>query len=902
MTSRILCTLDPGAVGPGLSVDEGGQVVTTLQNGLDLDRAVHGTLAVRAEGVYRFECYHWSNSRDDLAGLVSIGVSQPDASLDAAVGSEDISWALRPADGAIYTDDSSLATVDIVAERTSIVVELTIASGSCTCAWYVNGGQVHEATLPTGKAWVPAFSLGCAEAGDISIVANFGQWRFDLTRETASDAWAITTAGLATIYVSRATEGFLSATTDSPANQSFGPFLLDPDKWSVRRGALDWPHRGDDGVGLTTYSVLRLDNSQGTYNALRDTDVRDAVLSLQRLDAPAGGAGSLTDATKVCTAIIDEVRAPSSDVLEIRLKDNLARFDAPTPCRIIAPFHAEGARGRIQPIGLGAQRNVQPILLDEATNTYLLADAPLANVPLVADGGATLDPLAVPPQWSATGDGKGIALNVAPARRLSADCSSEGTQYTIPGAEDVLEGLGEFTTWDKGAPDGWTQIASANGSIAQISSFGLTSALAITSRINYDDDGTRYGYWVKLTDAVLEPGRTYRFTFKMPYVQGQNTTPGGNPCSYGLAILTALDHDPKYWVTPHESPVFQSLPADRNYSFVYRVPGAQGTDPLPIYICLFSDTGNIATLPTTLTAVAYIDDLRVQLLGQYVSVPMEGITLTDAFREVLVERCGESAAIFSSTDTQAIDDATGYRIGIRKEEQPNTAALLQEIADQWGAVVFCDKANQIRVRRITDPSEGAVVAAFDASNIDLSDRKRFVVTTDDAPGLTTSFGARRNWAPYAPGDFVTDTDLVPPSQREQWQGTSQYRFNAARRPSQQYAHAVGAPRFEYLHDDLETARTEGNRVVNQYAPADPRGAGVHALAPKRLARNLLRFDALFDPGGELGVGTSITPEDLLPGDIITVTLPDEGFNGRRMVVLSVEVYSFGGRATIMARY
>jgi hypothetical protein len=528
----------------------------------------------------------------------------------------------------------------------------------------------------------------------------------------------------------------------------------------------------------------------------------------------------------------------------------------------------------------------------------------MANVPLVTDGGATLDPESVPPQWSRAMNGQAIALNVAPERRLSADCSSEGVQYEIPGAEDVLEGIGAFTDWTGGVPDGWTEISSANGSIAQFSGFGVTSALKITSRIGYnhnsDTETTAYGYWVKLTDEVLLPGRTYRFTFKMPYIQGQQTSQ--SPIStFGIAILTALDHDPRYWVTDHRSPVYQAIPAAQNYSIVYRVPGAQGDDPLPIYICLFSDNNDL-TRPTALTSIAIIDDLRVQLLGQYLSIPMEGITLTDAFREVLVERCGEPSSVFSSTDTQAIDDATGYRIGIRKEEQPNTAALLREIADQWGAVVFCDKSNVIRVRRITEPGEGTVVAAFDSSNIDLSDRKRFVVSTDDAPGLTTSFGARPNCAPFAPGDFVTDTDLVPPSQREQWQGDAQYRFNAARRPSQQYAHAVGAPRFVYRHDDDETARTEGNRVVAQYAPADPRGAGVHALAPTRLARNRLRFDALFDLGGELGIGTSVTPEDLLPGDIITVTLPDEGFNGRRMIVLDVELYPFGGRATITARY
>ena len=919
MTSRTPCYLDSNACSADLLIREGGLIVTTRNNALnDLNRTVHGAIAV-ATGTYRFEAYHWSKSRTSFAGLYSIGVAQASGAIsqpmDSTLGK---GFGLRPADGVIVSGGANLATVSPIDERVPIGIYLFLSGGVCTCTWLVDGTAVYTAVLPNGKVWVPASSLGAAQAGDRSASFNFGQDRFD--RFDGNNGWYRESDGLDTITVSLASEGFLSAPTDSPANQSFAPAIIDAKNLYQKRAPLPWMYRSAGGSAAqnSSFSTVTLRNYKGQYNALRDADVRDSTFVLQKLDAPQFGAGTLTAAANQCVAIIDAITAPTRSTLQIALKGALSRFDKPCPVRRIPPFYDQAVAGKAMPIGLGARRNLQPIPLDEEQNLFLIGDAPQTNVPLVTDGGAPLDQLATPPQWTSALNGCGIKTQTKPIFRLSADASTYGGQY-MPGIVDVLNGDGAFTTWASGVPHGWVlpttppynSTVTANGSISQDTSFG-GSALKITSRVPYNPGvvaGGYYGYPVQLGSTPLLPGRTYRITFTLK--QSTGATVNG---TYGFAMLTALADDPRYWVTPFHDFLTVAMPGSggvNTYTREYTVPSSL-TTPLPLYLCLASAVDNLAGAPTSNIATVTIDDVIVEQLGQFTSAPLVGMTLTQAFTEILVVRCGESAAVFSLADTQAIDAETGILIGLEYDEQPNVLQMLQDAADGYGAVVFEDENGVIRVRRFKDPRFGTPVATFDKSRIS-GDENKFLVLPDNAIGLTTSLGYRKNQVPFSgAGDFNTTSDFVTDeavslSQREAWSAESQGEFNSSVWPAQEYAFAIGAKRFVLPIDDDAKAVAEGNRVMRMFAPDTPGipappgaiGATSSSISGKG---KIVQIEANYNDDGTVGGDIKIAPQRLYPCDVIVLNVPELGFINTPVAVLSTTNYFVDGRLIITGRY
>jgi hypothetical protein len=915
MTSRTLCYLDSNACNSNLLIREGSLRVTTRNNALnDANRTVHGALAV-ADGIFRFESYHWSTSRTSWADLLSIGVSQVSGALSAALDSAGgLGFGLRPGNGTVVSNGANLAAVGAFDERIPIGIYLYLSALVCTCTWLVDGTAIYTAALPTGKIWVPAASLGAAQAGDRSVSFNFGQDRFD--RFTGNDGWFRATSGLDTITVSLASEGFLSAPTDTPANKTFSPAIIDAKNLFQKRAPLPWMYRsaGASAASNSSFSTVTLLNKNGALNSLRDADVRDSTFVLQKMDAPQFGTGTLTAAANQCVAIIDAITAPSRSTLQITLRGTLSRFDKPCPVRRIPWFYDDAVAGKAMPIGLGARRNLQPIPLDEEQNLFLIGDAPQTNVPLVADGGKPLDQLATPPQWTSALNGCGFKTQTKPIFRLSADASTYGGQY-MPGVVDVLNGDGSFTTWAGGVPHGWALPTSppsvvANGSISQDTTGG-GSALKITSRVPYNPGaivGGYYGYPVPLATAILQPGRTYRITLKIK--QSTGATVGG---TYGFAMLTSLVDDSRYWITPfHDFLTWTSGGGLNTYTYQYTVPSTL-TAPLPIYLCLASAIDDLAGAPTSNIASISLDDVVVELLGQFTSAPLVGMTLTQAFTEILVVRCDEPAGIFSLADTQAIDAATGILIGLEYDEQPNVLKMLQDAADAYGAVVFEDENGVIRVRRFIDPRYGTPVAKFDRSRIN-GDEKATLVLADNAIGLTTSLGCRPNQVPFSgAGDFKTTSDFVTDeavslSQREAWSAEAQIEFESNVWPAQEYAFANGAKRFVLPIDDPEMAIPEGNRVLRMFAPdapglpTPPGQIGSQLSGTTAGKGKLIQFEANYNNDGTVGGELTIAPQRLYPCDVIIFHEPSLGFINTPVAVLSTSNFFVDGRLIVTGRY
>lgn len=912
MTSKKICVLDQNAVGPGLLVGDGNLTISTIATLPTLAQSVHGDV-VAANGTFYFECYVWSTSRVSLAGKVRIGVVDVDAATSTtliAPGNQaaGAGYGFDLGSASVYSnsipDSGSLGVVPLPTdERNTIGVLLVLSPSAATLSFTVNGSYVWQKSLTVGKSWIPAFTIS-GDIGDVRLKVNFGQDLFD--NPVDRSGWNIQTPGLDRMYLSIVQEGFLSGAADSPANQLFAPVMLNPAQFSWKREVKPWPYREGAAASApipSAFASIDLDNSRGDFNALLRSDVKGSTMILQQpalAPAPASGSGTIAGAVTLLTACIDSVSAPSINVVRVNLKDNLARLDIPMPCRRIPLYADSSSAGLMMPFGIGAQRLFTPPLVDAPNRIYQLGDEAFSNIQVVRDRGAPLDQLT---QYSPVGNGQQIQLNQDAQGKVSIDGSTLGQQEPASGAIDVLAGIGEFETWTAGVPNGWSKPASppvvvANGSIALVTGYGTGNSLSITSRVPYAPQAANpyyFGYPLKTTANYLLPGRTYNISFQLQACLGNSVSAG-----YGLALLTGLVRDARYWITDFAHPLnFPQVGVNGNvtYSYQYTVP-ATFPSALPIYICVVSRAnGGVPSTPQE-AAVVVIDNLHVQLLGQYNATPMIGASLNNFMGALFNTRCGEPG-IFSAPDCNSIDVASSYatgsryQLGRRWNDQPNVMDAMQEWLDNYCAVAFTDETNKVRVRRFIAPELGTPVALFNSSNIDLTNAENFSLVPDQIPGLTNQIGARRNCDPMVDSDFVSDDIVIPRGQREQFKRISQFPLTSAVTLAAEYQFALGQFRFESLFDDPAQAIAELNRVMAIWKPQ------IDASGNVTTKRSRVTFKANYSDL-VLGAGPSVAPQSLYPLDCITIDLPSKGLNAVPATIMSIQVFPFSRRCEIEA--
>lgn len=889
MSAFRYAALDRNRLGQALLLDETGYQITTSEV-CDFNRTVLGTLPARS-GAYGFEIYFWSNLRGDLSDLASFGIATPSKNLGVYTGGDSNSFGFVVANGEIRSNDAVLATIDKPGERVPIGLRLSLAPSAASVEWLVNGGVVATTALPAGKTWLPAISIGSTVAGDVSAIINTGLDQFDALNGSAG--WRQQRPGLSTFYLSVIGEGFMSLPTDSPANTPFGPYILNSKQWSILREPYVWWHRTDDRTNPAAVTTLRLDNSRGTFNALLRADAKDSTIVIQQVEPDAGGVGSLATATTVFTGILERAAAVADKAIDIVLRDTLSRFDVPLRMRKIPPFYDPSSAGRVVPLGLGAQRNVRPLLLSEPDRLYLLGDCPANNVASFSDQGAPLDPLALPPQYTPALNGAGVQLATLPIGRPSVDYSTLGTQGQLPpGETDALSGIGQFAVWPGPTgntttpPDHFTWTNNAGSLMVKTVSPpfapGKNVLRIISSRPWYpfpfgSPPASVYGDVLATDNAPLLGGRAYRLMFKMSNVF--SAEPGSaTALRGGLMIRTALSNSPADAVSPHGVAISTAIDYRQDYIIDFRVPAGANRN---LYFLAVASGGSTAGSHVG-TGGAEIFDVRLQLLGQYEDAPpLEGIKLGDAFREILVNRMGEDPSVYSASDALALDAGYGVPIGIRYEDTPNVLDAMTLIADQSNAAIFTDEFGQIRIRALDDG--GIPVAKFMRANVDLDTALDY---PDPAKGLTTQWACRPSCTPFGDGDYVTDTTVVTPSTREQYSGTSQFRIDGTVQLAQEHAAAYGAGRRHTRIDDKRLAQILQAFTLGLFAGQ----------------RRLFIWESPYE-GKTVGVdGITVPAQKLYPLDKVLVDIPEIGISMKEMKLLSVEHWPDDKRFRLIGWY
>lgn len=892
MTARERCYLDRNRVGEGLLLNEDDLSFTTSVD-CDFNRKIIGTLPVMS-GNYALELYFYSTSQDDLSSLTSFGVAYDDGTrLDTYVGAETQSYGMLCADGVIRNNDSDVATFTPIPERTAVGLELSLDPVSPNIKFFRNGAMVAALSgLPVGKAWYPCFSIGSNSPGDVSCQVNFGQYRFDKIK-VWRDGWSTQRAGLNTIYVGMVQEAFHTLPTDTPANTPFGPFVIGADKVFVKRSPRPWHLRDSDGDGSSSLSMVVLDNSSGQFNALASLDARDSKFVLQRVSSPGGVAGSLSAARTILTGVIDKVRK-SGGLIQITLRDSLSRFDRPMKMRRIPKFWDASSAGAVMPWGRGAMRNIRPRLLSEPDRLYLLNDGPVTNITLVSDKGAPLDPNSLPPQYTPALDHEGLQTEVLPEGRLAVDCSTVGPQYEIPGAQDVIAGIGDFSTWAVTAntqtstpPSGWDFSNNASSYMLRYVA-SATNVMRLKTVVPwYPEHPTtpKYGDWIKLHTPPLLGGRSYRIKVGLLQAQSDVFLPGGPRRQGGFMLRTALSNDPADAITAHGIAINTNGMTSNGFGEYYTIDFTVPLGPArPVYLICTASSGNTAG---SANGIAFMDvhNVQIELLGQFVSLPLSDARPQDVMYDVIVDAEGESSASYSAADLAALYASAGHGVSVRFEDTPNIRTdIIEAIADAYNAIYYTDADDMIRFAKWympDDPSAPAPVARFTAANVDVDTIEEDPVA---AESFTTQFWLRRNVEPFGDGDFVTDTDIVTATIRAAYTGVGQQKYSSPIKPAQEYAKREGAERRLIPIDDIDAAKASVNEAAKQMT----------------VKRKAVRFKAFYDGGSDtIGDGITCDPLTIYPGMIVVLHVPEKGYDELAVTIADTEAYDADGRLIII---
>lgn len=201
---------------------------------------------------------------------------------------------------------------------------------------------------------------------------------------------AATNAAGATKTFYFSTEPFVTEPSDTPANTSFLPLLLDAGRIGLNVFA-DGAAGG--GTALEVGSV-RLANADGRFDAFQGYSVDG-----RRVVIRSGKGGAYPDAFPIVfTGTADGIEPGWSDIT-IRLRDKQYVFDRPTGLHRylgtnVAPNGLEGTpsdiKDRFKPRVLGSVFNMTPVLVNASKLTFQVNDGAVEEI-AVYDRGAALD-------------------------------------------------------------------------------------------------------------------------------------------------------------------------------------------------------------------------------------------------------------------------------------------------------------------------------------------------------------------------------------------------------------------------------------------------------------------------------------------------------------------------------
>jgi hypothetical protein len=470
-------------------------------------------------------------------------------------------------------------------------------------------------------------------------------------------------------------------------------------------------------------------------------------------------------------------------------------------------------------------------------------------------------------------------------------CVTTGTPTSIGGGSPVTQtDTPTSFTWSNGAGSVIAQVLNPPNAYV-----GTYIGARLFSTIVFNPAGGKFGDQLYTTTAILQPGVTYRLTFSYNAVASCPPYFSGG-MQGGLMVATGLSTAAQDYITGISSPLTTPAFQAQNYTLEFTVPAGAARK---LYFLAVPSSGNAAnTAQGTVSVVIF--NVLLEQLGQFGPAgPLSGITMTDYFTEILINRAGEATTVFNHNDTDLLairdidtpDGAAGTLIPFGQvfTTPPSILDALHMGLDNFCGTIFTDAAGTIRSRRLTDPSDPVgrvVVADFDTSNV----VRPIAVRSDPAQYLTTLFGARRNWSVFSASDFVTDQAIVSQDEKARYMRTSQYVLRSTKIPAGEYNFAIAAPQFDTTIDIANDCQIEADRVVGIWSP-NVYSDGTFNTGKRRL----VTFTALYDDPAAVGVTITAAVTSIQFNDVIKFTYTAHGFNSAYGAVLEWELFPFANK-------
>lgn len=805
-----------------------------------------GPTVASGERVYLEAVCYGKPAADGLAGSrFRVGLWNP--SVDPTTndpGAGDC-YTYDPDTGEVTVDESVFATLPAVEVGTVIGLDVDRTVSPSVLRIWGNGALLGEVELDFDTDPEDGWAFHASVAGDEAFVnrvfMNFGQRAFEYPVPDGARA-GLYSESTAPELVRIATETFVTASTDTPADTTYDGRLSESFDVTAKRSVRQWTW-GRSG-GESKPADIEILNGDGKYDVLLSDGYRDqpAVGKVLERGRP------FAEAITICTNIVDQVVADGENLIRVRQRDKLSKLDVPLQRRLFLPSVSDNAANTPVPITLGTARNTDPVLYDEENLAYRLNDQPLNSIIVVRDKGDPLLPgevgsPTIEGDWLYTDRMDGFILQESPLGKVTADVSSTGGSGIDP-TPDVLTGVGDPFVWS--APTtltGWGDVSYnvTDGSggqhkVQEPASGGIQLSRALAG------DASVTAYAGVLNE--LTPGQLYRYRISIrEFVAGSS--------SVTLNISAG------------------KVGASTRYAQLRGVGAFTGTflaESDDIYLTLSFDT-----FDKTVQVNSFSVETITAVDPESYDDPVAGITLPDFAEEIIERRALFESAEWSRLSAELVDVA-GYDCGIYQRNEITCRGALDLILDAYAGWYFQDAEGVIRFGQLFDPAtDSAETVAFFTQDDVIGDIQ---VELDRAPGLSTSIACRRNWSPYNDSDFVDDFDDVPANLRARFRRTFQYVRSSSANLAETYQHARQAAPVETLIDDPEDAQAEIDRVCALYTQQ----------------RQFVRFT--------IGVldGSEFTIE---PGDVVSITYPRFGMDaGKRILILDVVPTALRGQVEL----
>lgn len=401
---------------------------------------------------------------------------------------------------------------------------------------------------------------------------------------------------------------------------------------------------------------------------------------------------------------------------------------------------------------------------------------------------------------------------------------------------DLLEGYGNFVTalsqWTAGAASAGCSVAHGTHITTEFPSPGLgVASFTVAS-------GASKSVELYFSKHQLVADQQYRIAFSM-----------AGSSSNSVVQLFAWDNTTDDYFL---------LGTYSGATAVCETTASVGTD---LYLLLRASTSDSLAGTIKVSQVRALD-ITDQLNESAVNVPLDGITLTDYYREIIERRARLGSSAWVSADCEAIDAATRFVFGVYAREAVTSEALLRAPLDSFLAALTSDEEGRVRVVRLRAPEladDAEIVLDIDGIN----SPEPPTIVPDDAPGLTCRAGARRNWTQHGDSDFVDDLDPltgIDAATRSRFKRLSQYLVASGLPLAPLYAHARDAGQIETLLDMPEHAQ----QLIDE-------ACGLFAVT-----RKFVRCTVYYDGA----------PPAARPGAIVRYTRDRFGFNaGKKLLIM-----------------